>query len=326
MKRLVELDALRGIATLSVLIYHYFYRYNEKFGYDNLFVKWADLGQFGVHLFFIISGFVIYWTFERIKSKREFIVSRFSRLFPGYWVACTLSTLVMLCLPLPNKSISLVQYLVNMTMLHEFFGITAIDGVYWTLTRELVFYIWMFVLYSLNWLRWAGFILFPCVILSIFETHHLILYPYPVVLLLNLKLVPFFISGICFYKLYQKGSFKGPDFYLLLLNLVCLIGVYSLVHFVIFAFLHLVFYLSITSKLSLLVKKPFLFLGDISYSFYLIHQQIGFVIIYYLLKFHAPIFLAILAATAISILTAYFSATYVEKPALKRLRAVLSKN
>ncbi len=43
-------------------------------------------GSYGPHLFFMISGFVIFMTLDRCRGPGDFIFSRFSRLNPLYWV------------------------------------------------------------------------------------------------------------------------------------------------------------------------------------------------------------------------------------------------
>ncbi|WP_370661069.1 heparan-alpha-glucosaminide N-acetyltransferase domain-containing protein [Psychrosphaera algicola] len=50
-QRLLELDALRGLAALAVVCYHYFYRYNELYGHESVNVGWSHIGKFGVELF-----------------------------------------------------------------------------------------------------------------------------------------------------------------------------------------------------------------------------------------------------------------------------------
>ena len=41
-------------------------------------------GHFGVELFFIISGFVILMTIERLKTVRDFAIARVTRLMPAF--------------------------------------------------------------------------------------------------------------------------------------------------------------------------------------------------------------------------------------------------
>ena len=101
--RMVELDALRGIAAVAVLGYHFTTRYQEQIGHVGGMPADLSVGRYGVHLFFLISGFVIFMTLERTRTVADFAVSRFSRLFPGYWAALSLTSLVVLVAGLPMQ-------------------------------------------------------------------------------------------------------------------------------------------------------------------------------------------------------------------------------
>ena len=81
--RLLELDALRGIAAMAVMGFHYTTLYSHETGHLGELPFEVRYGNYGVHLFFMISGFVIFMTLERTRTAKDFIVSRFSRLFPG---------------------------------------------------------------------------------------------------------------------------------------------------------------------------------------------------------------------------------------------------
>ncbi|QEC73956.1 acyltransferase [Arachidicoccus ginsenosidivorans] len=58
-KRLIELDALRGLAASMVVIFHYTFQFDKVFQSDLMKSIEFDVGKYGVQLFFIISGFVI---------------------------------------------------------------------------------------------------------------------------------------------------------------------------------------------------------------------------------------------------------------------------
>lgn len=89
--RFIELDALRGIAALSVMLFHYtaYYRklFNTPFS-ENVDFKY---GFYGVSLFFMISGFVIFMTIKKCNTASEFAFKRFTRLYPTFWV-CVIIT------------------------------------------------------------------------------------------------------------------------------------------------------------------------------------------------------------------------------------------
>ncbi|MEO6102106.1 MAG: acyltransferase family protein [Pseudoxanthomonas sp.] len=51
-------------------------------------------GNYGVNLFFHISGFVIFMTLERSRNAMDFMVSRCSRLYPAYWTGLAVAAIV----------------------------------------------------------------------------------------------------------------------------------------------------------------------------------------------------------------------------------------
>jgi len=144
LSRLHELDLLRGLACLMVVGFHYLYR-GPVAGWSPV-VPWAGFaeiaryGYFGVHLFFIISGFVILMS-ARHASAREFVASRVARLYPAYWPAVLLTWGLMNATHFVEAPLSVRDLLVNLTMFPQWFHIEFVDGVYWTLAVELQFYL-----------------------------------------------------------------------------------------------------------------------------------------------------------------------------------------
>lgn len=148
--RLVEIDALRGVAALAVVLFHYTTRFTDLFKPGTLPAISFPGGHYGVNLFFIISGFVIFMTLDKTQRPLDFVVSRFSRLFPAYWAAIFLTFFICHWLGLPGKLVGAETALANIAMLHGLFGVAHVDGVYWTLEVELLFYCGMLLLYSCN--------------------------------------------------------------------------------------------------------------------------------------------------------------------------------
>lgn len=141
--RVNELDLLRFVAALMVVCFHYAFR-----GYAAdaktimpypLLAPVGKYGYLGVDLFFMISGFVILMT-AASGSLRDFVVSRAARLYPAFWVCCTITFAAILAIGGLRYHAGYGQYLVNMTMLAEFFHVPYVDGAYWSLTVELRFY------------------------------------------------------------------------------------------------------------------------------------------------------------------------------------------
>src|SRR4030095_2287642 len=90
--RIGELDALRGLAALAVMIFHYTGHYGKNVGHVDRPLLELALGNYGVQLFFMISGFVIFMTIEKTRTAMDFVVTRFSRLYPAYWASLLIAT------------------------------------------------------------------------------------------------------------------------------------------------------------------------------------------------------------------------------------------
>src|SRR5260370_4199931 len=99
--RIKGLDGLRGIAAISVLLFHYTIVYGLLIEPLNPMPFEAPYGRHGVELFFIISGFVILMTFENSLSVTDFALSPFARLFPVFCTAGLIESLALALSPLP---------------------------------------------------------------------------------------------------------------------------------------------------------------------------------------------------------------------------------
>jgi peptidoglycan/LPS O-acetylase OafA/YrhL len=138
MVRLKELDILRGLASLNVVIYHYTERYREIYQHQYPAKYDWNYGHYGLELFFMISGFVIFMTLQKVHSVNEFAYKRFSRLFPAYWICVTITLLLTTLWKVPRmEGFNLFEILMNYTMIQGVFEIPNIDGAYWSLIPEL---------------------------------------------------------------------------------------------------------------------------------------------------------------------------------------------
>lgn len=146
--RLEWLDSLRGIAALTVVVAHLLAYYRDRLGIMSdaggefaaaLTLDYLDFGKFGVVLFFCISGFLIP---SSLKSGgwpdiREFWIGRFFRLYPLYWLSIPFG----LVLTWPGTyGFSPTATLANLTMVQNLLGQPNVIGVYWTLQIEILFY------------------------------------------------------------------------------------------------------------------------------------------------------------------------------------------
>lgn len=319
--RIQELDALRGVAAFSVVIFHYVFRYNEIYGYDDLSGQWAAYLHLGVEMFFIVSGFVIFWTLDRIKKAPDFIVSRFSRLYPVYWAAVIVTYTIITVVGMPGREVPLETALLNVMMIQGVFHIKNVDGVYWTLTIEMFFYGWMFALYLFKALDKAEHLLLGILGLAVAKSVGWISFPGVLDTVFLLKYSGLFLLGICFFNIVNQRA--TPVTYIaIVLALLSVIPFYKFNYTYFFAIsgVALLLYLAVAGHLQFLVMKPLLFLGGISYSLYLIHQNIGYLIIKGLTDGGVNSVLSIAIAVATAVVLAWLLTTYVEKPSITWIR------
>jgi peptidoglycan/LPS O-acetylase OafA/YrhL len=151
MIRFALLDGLRVFAAFMVLMYHFTaYSGLPVWGRPVVDVfpqiwRVTAYGAMGVQLFFIISGFVIVMSCWD-RTLLQFVASRISRLYPAYWAAVGLTALLLLVIWPGVKRITRHEVLVDLTMFQHPNGVIDIDGVYWTLWVELVFYLLVLLL------------------------------------------------------------------------------------------------------------------------------------------------------------------------------------
>lgn len=143
--RLYVLDGLRFGAAFAVVLFHFTARDHSRWSGglpSEVFPALSEVtryGYVGVHLFFVISGFVILMSAWG-RTIPDFIGSRAGRLFPVFWTVVLMTAALRALWPtFTARSASDVA--VNLTMLSEPLGVPAVDGVYWTLWVELQFYV-----------------------------------------------------------------------------------------------------------------------------------------------------------------------------------------
>ncbi|WP_367323091.1 acyltransferase family protein [Streptomyces sp. HUAS ZL42] len=343
--RLYALDALRVIAALSVLMFHFTgvdaatkanWGINPKALFPSIF-PYTSYGSYGVQLFFIISGFVIClsaWD----RTPGQFVQARFLRLFPAYWFSVVVAVLVWRGLPDgARKAPSFSESLTNLTMFQVPLSARHLVGAYWTLWVELTFYlIFLVVLWKgLNYTRVSVFCwlwLLASILVQQNEVPLLGVFAQP----LNTAL---FVSGIAMYLMYRFG----PDLKLWgLLGASWLVMQSDLVQhadhlrhdkgmdrdpYVALA-LVTVFYLLVLAvalhKLDRIGWKWLSTAGALVYPLYLLHEELGWAMIRTLYG-HLGAWATLGITTAALLLLSWLVHRFVEKPSQRWLRNALEK-
>lgn len=128
MKRLELLDYGRFIAALGVVFFHYTYDAINKGRITSVTLdiplgEISKYGYFGVHLFFMISGYVIFFS-ARNRTASQFLVSRATKLYPLFWIAILFTSTFVI---LSGGLVTANQFLSNATMLPRMFGSELIE-------------------------------------------------------------------------------------------------------------------------------------------------------------------------------------------------------
>ena len=152
-RRYESLGAWRGVAALSVLLFHSFGRFEQESIWGPLepVRHAAGFGWLGVHLFFVISGYCIAEKITALSRRQAgptaFWKNRLGRILPPYWAALLFAlALNLAAVPfnhvpwraqLPASPSDALEHLL---LIEPYFGRPASLLVAWTLTCEIGFY------------------------------------------------------------------------------------------------------------------------------------------------------------------------------------------
>ncbi len=142
------IQILRGFAAISVMFYHASRHYQE----ENLvfFNGFFKHGFFGVDLFFVLSGFVIYSSSRKYLENGnyiDFLKKRILRIYPSYWSFLLLPlTLLFFIAPRFIADVAGFEFLNYLKVFFLFFDHPQVSQITWTLSFELYFYLMFFLI------------------------------------------------------------------------------------------------------------------------------------------------------------------------------------
>ncbi|SEO62702.1 acyltransferase [Paenibacillus sp. OV219] len=303
--RLGELDSLRGIASMSVVLYHSASLLGIMAALPWLYHSPLQIllaGHQAVIFFFLLSGFVLALPFAEGKSRGygNFMLRRLIRLYPPYIVSLAFGLILrLLCYRVPindlwSRPIGWVPILQHVFMIDQFHQ-QYFNPVVWSLVMEMriallfPFIIWFVMRANWMWSCLIGFVLSICGILlhvryqesidfftNYYDTaHYVFMFVVGAIMakhrhrlvdyFKSLRIVTRLVLGIVAFIVYTWGNNLGWDHWGLEGNLVSDWFTMLTSSFFIIAALA-----SVRFK-SVLHWRPIAFVGRVSYSLYLVH-------------------------------------------------------
>jgi peptidoglycan/LPS O-acetylase OafA/YrhL len=276
-------------------------------------------GQYGVHLFFIISGMVIPWSLYKnsykIKNLFSFLAKRLLRLEPPYLVSILLAVaFIYFRRYSPTydgyaKQITSQQVLLHLGYLVPFFeNIKWLNNVYWTLAIEFQYYLTIGLLYFL--------FVSPKMMVRILGYMILLLAPliFPTGNLLPFWL-PLFGIGIILF-LYKSKQIGVPEFVIASIVFITHLFILNSVVSSVIAFgaeLIIVYMFSYSNSVMS-------FFGKFSYSVYLIHAIFGATFVNVLSHYVTESitkFMLVIGGLLVTAISSYLMYLLIEKPSKK---------
>ncbi len=137
-----NIQILRAFAAISVAIVHSLLGIHS-YGFQSL--NKLDLGDFGVDIFFVISGFIMVFIQNNYKrTSVDFFIQRIKRILPTYWICNFLILLLFFLFPsiFNTLKINFDHFFLSLFFLSQYILVSKpviVAG--WTLEYEMFFYI-----------------------------------------------------------------------------------------------------------------------------------------------------------------------------------------
>ncbi len=311
-KKFLSLETFRGIAALMIAALH--------FDVNSPLVNHSLANGFFVHFFFTLSGFVIYHNYkdkiQNFNLLKKFIIKRFWRLYPLHLFFLIIFLLIEILkyylkniygLEANNQAFSkndTYAFISNLLLIHTFLINYTFNTPSWSISAEFITYIFFAALIFYN--KKILLILLITLSVLIFRLNQDSYFGISHSGYLSLiDCIYCFFCGIISYKIYQiikdnllynnlKNFLTFLFICLTILSLIYLKGKFLIILPIIFGLTILfsceINYNSMLGKV--LLNKTFLFLGKISYSIYMSHLFIFWMITQFyrfILKFETKI-------------------------------------
>ena len=320
------LDYIRAFSILAIVFYHYTYQYEKSIGHVmhwNLNVSW---GHMAVNTLFVLTAYLTIRNWDR--RGFSFLYKRFVRLYPSF-IICIFITTGFMYFFMPSRLCTIKDIIINFTMFPNQLGAKPVDGVYWALSTEIIFYVMIMVFMQIK--DEGKFIkclfLWGCVsiiisLCGVYDFNNLIIKCIRVFGVTE-RSAPFIIG--CLIALKQKMIKWNKLVPTLIVSSIAMLVSQGL-KFTIWTLLWgCIIYVVVKKQNSNgeqgenIITRLASFISSISYPLYLLHQYIGYSIINMLEHAGYVDEWIVLIPFLVSILLAYLVHRYIEVPSSKFL-------
>lgn len=333
--RIVELDSLRAMAAINLVLFHFTHVYAVKYGFtSDLGGEWP-FGAYGVMMFLMLSGFVNTMSLMRRGQPVDFVAARLIRIVPLFYLVIVANLFVNLLQPLNGEVISTGQFLANLTLMPRVFGYECIDPVMWTLQVEMMFYAVLTIMFCRGWLKnylvgWGGLLAAALIVCPTLDSLRAtqgdaVWFSLGTAIrhLLVLDFAPMFAIGFLLYMI-KTGvgrwwhnamgiAVAAAVFHCIdhgkhnPAATVLIIGIVTMAAW---------------GRIPILRLKPFAYISTISYALYLCHNNLGCVLIYAFNRAGMPPLLCLGIVIVFSFAFAILVTHRIEQPITSRLRGL----
>lgn len=146
-EKIDSLQTLRGFAALLV-VFHHSKDFAQKYGHENWLTDFlgSGIGAFGVDIFFVLSGFIMFHTTRDATSARIFLANRIARVAPMYWIVTSILAILLILTPglfstmrfEPWHYLKSILFIPHNSPSGDYLPLL---GVGWTLCFEMYFYL-----------------------------------------------------------------------------------------------------------------------------------------------------------------------------------------
>lgn len=324
--RLKQIDGLRGIAMLMIVCYHYIVWINHSYQLyqiQNYPLGLSHWGNVGIDIFWLLSGF--FMIPDRETSFLQHMKRRLIKLWPPYFIAISIIFIVTNIFPLQNRTVGFAAYLLNIPFLNGLIERDYVDGALWYLpiliTTTCIFTSLMKVSHKKRHIIYWLWLL--AVVLLRHATSDTRLVRIGITVINNIlgkQFVCLIIIGAVWHDI-EKNGFELSSIGTLLLAIAACAWTNSFLYLISAIVAMIATVLALHDKLPMLEWKPFQWLGSVSYHTYLIHQNIGYLLILTLVSYFGQYHVAI----SLSIIPVALGMGVLLKETDKHLRVMIGR-